>query len=108
MTSPWGALDAATGKKNLYLTEAARDGVNAAFSPHYHDALQALIDAGMDDTTGYFGSCPKNTLAPVLQTAFNSRGKTVTDYLNKQLAETEAFVKTANDAANALQNHENG
>jgi hypothetical protein len=107
MTSPWSSLDAATGKKNLYLTDGARDGVNTAFTP-YHSALQALIDAGMDDTTGYFGSCPKNTLAPVLQTAFNSRGKTVTDYLNKQLAETEAFVKTANDAANALQNHENG
>jgi hypothetical protein len=107
MTSPWSALDAATGQKNLYLTDGARDGVNAAL-PHYQAALQALIDAGMDDTTGYFGSCPKNTLAPILQTAFNSRGKTVTDYLNKQLAETEAFVKTANDAANALQNHDKG
>jgi hypothetical protein len=107
MTSPWSALDAATGKKNLYLTDDARKGVNTAFTP-YQKALQALLDAGMDDTTGYFGSCPKNTLAPVLQTAFNARGKTVTDYLNKQLSETDAFVKTANDAANALQNHENG
>lgn len=107
MSSPWSALDAATGKKNLYLTEDANTKIKSAFTP-YEAALQALIDAGMDDTTGYFGSCPKNTLAPVLQTAFNSRGKTVTDYVNKQLSETEAFVKTANDAASALKNHENG
>lgn len=106
MTSPWSALDAATGQKNLYLADGARDQVNTAFTP-YHSALQALITDAMDDTTGYFGTNPKNTLAPILQTAFNARGKTVTDYLNKQLAETEAFVKTANDAANALQNHEN-
>jgi hypothetical protein len=106
MTSPWSSLDAATGQKNLYLADGARDTVNNALKP-YNAALQALIDAGMDDTTGYFGTNPKNTLAPILQTAFNARGKTVTDYLNKQLAETQAFVKTANDAANALQNHEN-
>jgi len=107
MTSPWSALDAATGKKGLYLNDDARKKINTAFTP-YHDALQALITDAMDDTTGYFGANPKNTLAPILEQAFNSRGKTVTDYLNKQLTETEAFVKTANDAANALQNHENG
>jgi hypothetical protein len=107
MTSPWSSLDAATGQKNLYLSDEARTKVNTAFTP-YQDALQTLITDAMDDTTGYFGKNPKNTLAPILEQAFNARGKTVTDYLNKQLAETQAFVKTANDAANALQNHEKG
>jgi hypothetical protein len=106
MTSPWSSLDAAAGKKELLLKPEVSAQVDSAFKP-YHDSLQTLINDALDDTAGYFGKSPKNTLAPLLETAFNARGKVLTDYLNKQLSETQAFAKTAQDAAAAMQTHEN-
>jgi hypothetical protein len=38
-----------------------------------------------------------------LEQAFNSRGTTLTNYLQQQLSQTQDFVKTAQDAATALQ-----
>jgi hypothetical protein len=105
MTSPWSSLDAATGQKKLYLEPGVSQQVQAAFTP-YQTSLQTLINDALDDTKGYFGENAKNTLARLLETAFNARGKVLTDYLNKQLSEAEAFVQTAHDAAAAMQAHE--
>jgi hypothetical protein len=105
MTSPWSSLDAATSQKKLYLEPAVSREVETASTP-YETSLQTLIDDALDDTKGYFGgTTPKNPLAPLLENAFNARGKVLTDYLNKQLSETQAFVKTAHDAAAAIQAH---
>jgi hypothetical protein len=104
--NPWGALDAATGEGKLLLDPAVRDQINTAFSP-YQTSLQTLIGDALDDTTGYFGRADKNPLARLLQEAFNARGSALTTYLEEQLAQTQAFVKTAHDAAVAFQNAEN-
>jgi predicted ribosome quality control (RQC) complex YloA/Tae2 family protein len=103
--NPWGALDAATGQNQLYLDPGASQAVNNAFPP-YESALQTLINNALDDTTGYFGTSEGNPLARILEEAFNQRGKALTDYLKEQLAQTEAFLKTARDAATALQANE--
>jgi hypothetical protein len=101
MTSPWSALDSATGSKNLYLNPDVIPAVNNAFEP-YGVSLQTLINDRLDDTTGYFGTA-SNPLAVQLEQAFNSRGTTLTNYLQQQLSQTQDFVKTAQDAATALQ-----
>jgi len=44
-----------------------------------------------------------NPLAVILQNAFKARGTELTNYLNAQLSQTQDFVKTARDAAAALQ-----
>jgi hypothetical protein len=104
MTSPWSSLDAATGAKKLYLDPAVIPEVNRAFTP-YEASLQRLIDDELDETTGYFGT-RENPLAALLEKAFNARGKVLTDYLKEQLSQTQDFVKTARDAAAAMQAHE--
>ena len=101
MTTPWGALDAATAKGDLLLNPAVSQEVNQAFTP-YEASLQALISAALDDTAGYFGT-DSNPLATILEEAFNGRGTTLTDYLKEQLSQTQHFVKTAQDAATAFQ-----
>ncbi|WP_454792661.1 hypothetical protein [Mycolicibacterium lutetiense] len=108
MTSPWGGLDAATadGKLYLHLEPGAVDGLeSSAFDP-YEAKLQAVIDNALDDTTGYFGSNANNDLAKAMENAFNAKGKALTDYVREQLAQTQDFIKTAHDAANALKKHE--
>jgi hypothetical protein len=64
--------------------------------------LQTLINDRLDDTSGFFGTA-SNPLAVQLEQAFNSRGTTLTNYLQQQLSQTQDFVKTAQDAATALQ-----
>ena len=97
MTNPWNALDAATGAKKLYLDPTVISEVNRVYTP-YEAALQDLMDDGLDDTAGYFGT---NSLADVMGKAFNARGKMLTDYLKEQQSQASGFVKTARDAANA-------
>jgi hypothetical protein len=104
MTSPWSGLDAATGQKKLYLDPAVIPEVNQAFTP-YEASLQQLIDDELDETTGYFGT-DENPLAKLLEKAFNARGQVLTDYLKEQLSQAQDFVKTARDAAAAMQAHE--
>lgn len=108
MTSPWGGLDAATADGKLYLhlePDAVTTLETSAFKP-YETKLQAIIDNALDDTTGYFGANSKNDLAKAMETAFNAKGKALTDYVREQLAQTTDFVKTAKDAANALKAHD--
>src|SRR5262245_61838952 len=103
MANPCSDLDAATGNKKLYLKSDAGQAVVQASQP-YEASLQTLIDDALDDTTGYFGTTGgKNTLAPILEKAFNARGKTLTDYLKEQLSQTQALVQTARDAVAAMQ-----
>lgn len=99
--NPWNDLDAATGAQELYLDPEVITTIDGRFKP-YADSLQELIDAALDDTTEYFGT-PDNPLAVVLEEAFNARGKTLTEYLKEQLSQTQDFVKTAHDAADAFQ-----
>src|SRR5687767_11177935 len=101
MTSPWSSLDTATGDKKLYLDPAVIPEVDRVYTP-YEAALQDLIDDALDDTRGYFGTT-KNVLADVIGKAFNARGKALTEYLKEQQSQTRDFVKTARDAANAMQ-----
>lgn len=101
MTSPWGALDAATGANKLYLDPAALPAINQAFDP-YQSSLQTLINDRLDDTKGYFGTA-SNPLALLLESAFNARGIALTNYLKAQLSQTQDFVKTAQDAVAAAQ-----
>ncbi|MED5814284.1 hypothetical protein VST63_18130 [Mycolicibacterium sp. 050232] len=108
MTSPWGGLDAATVDGKLYLhlePNVVTELETSAFDP-YEERLQAIITNALDDTTGYFGENTKNDLAKAMETAFNAKGKALTDYVREQLAQTRDFVKTAHDAANALKAHE--
>jgi len=102
MTTPWGELDAAAGKGDLLLDPAVSQEVNQAFTP-YESSLQTLINDALDDTTEYFGTSGKNPLALHLENAFNARGKLLTDYLEKQLSQSQDLVKTARDAAVAMQ-----
>src|SRR5690349_11558782 len=97
MTNPWGALDKATGNKNLYLDHQVIPAIETAMND-YETSLQTLIDDALDDTTG-FGNV--NDLALIVQKAFNARGAELTTYLKEQLSQTQAFEKTARDAANA-------
>jgi hypothetical protein len=101
MTSPWSNLEAATGSNNLYLNPDVVPAVNNAFTP-YGQSLQTLINDRLDVTSGFFGTA-SNPLAVQLEQAFNSRGSTLTNYLQQQLSQTQDFVKTAQDAATALQ-----
>ncbi|KHO19904.1 hypothetical protein QQ44_25020 [Mycolicibacterium setense] len=73
--------------------------VENAFTP-YNQTLQNLIDDALDDTNGYFGT-DGNPLASILETAFNGRGKVLSDYLREQQSQAGLFVKTAQDAAAA-------
>jgi hypothetical protein len=98
MTNPWGALDKATGEKNLYLDPQVIKAVNTSFND-YEKSLQTLLDDALDDTTG-FGT---NDLAVIVQKAFNARGTTLTSYLKEQLSQTKDFEKTARDAAHAME-----
>ena len=101
MTNPWNSLDAATGQKKLYLDPAAIPKINQAFTP-YENSLQTLINDRVDNTKGYFGTA-SNPLALLLESAFNTRGAALTNYLKTQLSQTQDFVKTAQDAAAAAQ-----
>ena len=101
MTSPWSGLDGATGSKNLYLEPDVVPAVNNAFTP-YGTSLQTLINDRLDNTSGYFGTA-SNPLATQLEQAFNSRGTSLTNYLQQLLSQTQDFVKSAQDAAAALQ-----
>ena len=101
MTSPWSSLDADTGAKKLYLDPTVIPDINRVYGP-YEASLQRLLDDALDDTGGYFGT-DKNQLALALGTAFNQRGKDLTEYVSQQLAQARGFVKTARDAANAMQ-----
>ncbi|OBB22456.1 hypothetical protein A5792_05140 [Mycolicibacterium peregrinum] len=105
MTNPWGALDAATTKKELYLDPTVIPELNRVFEP-YEESLENLIGDSLDETTGYFGT-EKNPLAVLVQKVFDNRGKEVTDYLKEQLSQTQAFVKTARDAAEAMRTSQN-
>lgn len=108
MTSPWPGLDAATTDGKLYLhlePGVVTELETSAFDP-YEAKLQAIIDNALDDTTGYFGKNPNNDLAKAMETAFNAKGKALTDYVREQLAQTQDFIKTAHDAADALKKHE--
>jgi hypothetical protein len=98
MTNPWSSLDAATGKKELYLNPKAMPAVGRAFAD-YEQKLQTLIDDALDNTTG-FGT---NNLAVIVQKAFNARGAALTSYLKEQLSQTHALEKTARDATTAIQ-----
>ncbi|MDV3124019.1 hypothetical protein M1247_03770 [Mycobacterium sp. 21AC1] len=100
--NPWAGLDADTGNGKLYLDESAISGVNTAWAD-YEKSLETLINDSLDETTGYFGTST-NPLAGMLEKAFNARGKDLTDYLKEQLSQSQAFVKTAQDAATALKN----
>lgn len=104
MTNPWNDLDAATGKKNLYLEPSVASTLNNAYTP-YQASLQAIIDDRLDNTTGYFGT-PANEIAVCLSGVFNSCGNTLTTYTKQQLSQANAFIQTANDAATALTNHD--
>lgn len=101
MSSPWGPLDAATGDKKLYLDPAAIPKIEQTIDP-YETAMQTLINDSLDDTTGYFGTAD-NPLAVKVEAAFNARGRQLTEYLKAQLSQTQDFVKTARDAAQAAQ-----
>jgi hypothetical protein len=100
MTSPWSSLDAATGDKKLYLEPDVASKVDKAFTP-YETSLQTLINDALDETSG-FGT-DGNPLAKLVADAFNSRGAALTTYLKAQLSQTQDFVKTAQDAATAMQ-----
>lgn len=102
--NPWAALDAATQDGNLYLEESAKNDVVSAFNTYNH-SLQTLIDDALDDTAGYFGSAG-NDLAALLEKAFNERGKTLTTYLKAQQTQATYFKQTAEDAAQALIDHD--
>jgi hypothetical protein len=104
--NPWGALDAAAGEGKLLLNPAVKQQIDQAFTP-YESSLEALINAALDDTTGYFGTSERNPLARHLQEAFNNRGTALTNYLEQQLSQTQDFVKTAHDAAAAFEAAEN-
>jgi hypothetical protein len=105
MTNPWNALDAATQEEGgLYLEQDVPQQIKTAFEP-YETSLQTLLDDALDDTTGYFGT-DKNPLAGVMETAFNGRGQMLTEYLKEQRAQARGLIKTAEDAAAALQAHE--
>ncbi|WP_101949768.1 hypothetical protein [Mycobacterium sp. 3519A] len=98
MTNPWGALDKATGEKQLYLDKNAFPAVKSTFED-YETSLQTLINDALDDTSGY----GTNDLAVIVQKAFNSRGSALTAYLKEQLSQTQDLKKTAEDATNAIQ-----
>lgn len=104
--NPWGALDAAAGEGNLLLNPEVKGKIETAFTP-YETSLETLINAALDDTTGYFGKAERNPLARHLQEAFNQRGTELTNYLEQQLSQTQDFVKTAHDAATAFEAAEN-
>jgi hypothetical protein len=104
MTNPWNGLDADTQNDKLYLERGVANDIKTAFEP-YEDSLNTLIGDALDDTTGYFGT-EKNPLAVVLEKAFNGKGKVLTDYLEEQRAQARGFVKTAEDAASALEANE--
>jgi hypothetical protein len=104
--NPWGALDAAAGEGNLLLNPEVKRQIETAFTP-YETSLETLINAALDDTTGYFGTPERNNLARHLQEAFNQRGTELTNYLEQQLSQTQDFVKTAQDAATAFEAAEN-
>lgn len=106
MTSPWVGLNADTANKKLYLDPSVISKVNQVYTP-YDNALQALINASLDETTGYFGKLSQNTLAPLLQKLFDDRGKLLTDYLKEQQTQAHAFVKTAREAAEAMRTSQN-
>ncbi|MCT7659701.1 hypothetical protein [Mycobacterium deserti] len=106
MTNPWIGLDADTQKDKLYLERGVANEIKTTFEP-YESSLETLIGDALDDTTGYFGGASaKNTLAGVLENAFNGRGEMLTTYLKEQLAQARGFVKTADDAAAALEANE--
>ena len=104
--SPWSALDAATAENKLFLEPDLSDAVDRAFDP-YERILQTLITASLDETEGFFGT-ESNDLANILVNTFNERGRLLTDYVKEQLSQTQGFVQTANDAATAMQEQENG
>jgi hypothetical protein len=104
MTNPWTGLDADTQKDKLYLERGVANEIKSVFAP-YDSSLQAIIDDAMDDSSGYFGT-PANPLAGVLEKAFNSRGEMLTEYVQEQQTQARAFVKTADDAASALEANE--
>jgi hypothetical protein len=101
MTNPWSALDAATGEKKLFLEPSVSADVDGAFKD-YEKVLNRLITDRLDDTSGYFGT-DGNPLAKLLEKAFNARGTELVEYLNAQLSQAQDFVKTAHDAAVAMQ-----
>jgi hypothetical protein len=103
--NPWSSLYAATADKDLLLEPDVKDAVNRAFDP-YQSILQRLINDSLDETTGCFGTS-ENDLAVRLVKAFDKRGRELTDYVKEQLSQTQGFVKTANDAAAALQAKDN-
>jgi lipopolysaccharide export system protein LptC len=103
MTNPWSALDAATQQKKLYLDPKINNEV-ARHASDYESKLTQLITDRLDDNSGYFGT-DSNPLAKLLETAFNARGISLTNYLNAQRSQVQAFVKTAYDAATATANN---
>jgi hypothetical protein len=100
MTSPWSGLNAATGRKNLYLDSAVNPAFKKTFK-RYTQSLQSLIDDRLNETTGYFGTA-NNPVAGVLENAFNSRGIALTNYSTQQLSQAQDFVQTALNAAAAF------
>ncbi|WP_166906853.1 hypothetical protein [Mycobacterium sp. DL440] len=105
MTNPWGALDEAAANKNLYLDPDVISKVNTVWEK-YEESLEQLITNSLDETTEYFGTS-KNPLANLVQKLFEARGKELTDYATEQLSQSQAFVKTARDAAEAMRSSQN-
>ncbi|MCV7067869.1 hypothetical protein [Mycolicibacterium houstonense] len=105
MTNPWAGLNADAANKKLYLDPTVIAEVNRVFEP-YEESLETLINDALDETTGYFGT-PANPLAVLVQKVFDARGKALTEYLTEQLSQSQAFVKTARDAAEAMRSNQN-
>ncbi|MEV0672981.1 hypothetical protein [Mycobacterium sp. NPDC050441] len=105
MTNPWGGLDAATTKKQLYLDPKVISTINTVYEP-YEETLETLIRNSLDETTDYFGTSA-NPLAVLVQKLFDARGKELTDYATEQLSQSQAFIKTARDAAEAMRSNQN-
>ncbi|CDP87935.1 MULTISPECIES: hypothetical protein [Mycolicibacterium] len=105
MTNPWGALDNAAANKNLYLDPAVIGTVNTVYE-RYEESLETLIKNSLDETTEYFGTAA-NPLAVLVQKLFEARGKELTDYATEQLSQSQAFIKTARDAAEAMRSSQN-
>lgn len=104
MTNPWDGLVTAPGDGDLHLDPEVKKQLDTAFNP-YNEKLQALIDDALDDTNGYFGS-DSNRLASRLESAFNGRGKVLSDYVKEQQRQANALMTTAQQAATTQEAHD--
>ncbi|WKG03107.1 hypothetical protein [Mycolicibacterium sp. HK-90] len=105
MTTPWAGLNADTANKKLYLDPSVISTINRVFEP-YEESLQTLQRHALDETTGFFGT-PANPLAVLVEKLFDARGKQLTEYVTEQLSQSQAFVETARDAAEAMRSNQN-